>query len=302
MEVRLHSPAKLNLYLRVGPKKNGFHKIISLMHTIAFFDEITITESEKYSFACSNKAIPSDESNLVNRGVKFFSDYFLDGELPKISILLEKRIPHSAGLGGGSSNAASVIRYLTGLYGKKLDDRALKAIAETCGYDTPFFLSGGFAFVKGFGETVLPVEGSINCNCLVIKPKSGLSTALVYKEYDQLTGSCPDLDYFENHLRDEIISMKKYSYADICNWMANDLQKPALHVSEPLNLIMESIPSEYKNCTMLTGSGSSLFILINPDKTVDNGAIIDSLPKNLIEKTVLTKFITMVNIGSTSFI
>ncbi len=294
MEIKIFSPAKLNIYLRVGQPEKGFHKILSLMHTIALFDEIIIRDGDSYSLECSKKDIPCDDSNLITRAVRFFSDYFLSGEMPKIKIYLKKRIPHQAGLGGGSSNAAEIIRYLCFHYDKKLDRKDMGIIAEKCGCDTPFFLTGGFALVKGFGEEVIPLDECLSHDLLLIKPKAGLNTGEIYREYDRITDNYPDMEECEASLYKNIISKKKFMLEDMQSWIINDLQHPAASISAPLGIIMDAIPQNHRNSTLLTGSGSCLFVLLDSSKPSESGEIIDSLPKNIIQKTVLTKFISMI--------
>lgn len=304
MAVRLLSPAKVNIMLKVGEIHDGFHRIISLIHSIALFDELFISENRGYSLECNDNSIPRDESNLVTKAVRLFSDFYLKGEMPGIKVMLNKRIPHEAGLGGGSSNAASVIKFLMKLYKIEANHDFIHVLAKNCGYDIPFFFSEGFALVKDFGETILPIPGMLEHDILLIKPDCGLSTPLVYQMYDRVADSYPDLDGIEYELKQEFFGRGENKYqnslTELIPLMANDLQKPAMLISEHIKNIFDSIPPSYKNRTMMTGSGSCLFILLAKEELSHISILMDSLPKRLIEKTVLTKFMNMHKIDAAS--
>lgn len=298
---RLLSPAKINLFLKVGAADHGgYHKIISLMHTIAIYDEILIERSDNYKLFCSNLSIPTDERNLISKAVRVFSDYFLEGEIPGIKITLMKKIPDKAGLGGGSSNAASIIKYLLRIFNKDLNTEFLQLIGKQCGYDIPFFFSGGFALIKDYGETVVSLDLKLDMNCLIIQPRFGLSTPSVYNKYDEITNNYPDLEEIEKKILNIVYNRQYIEYKELLEIMDNDLQNPAKAISEPLDRILDSIPADYKSNTMMTGSGSAIFTLLpSPENTISR-IILDALPKNLIKKTVLTKFIDMVKVEITS--
>ena len=139
----MFSPAKINLLLRVLRKRSdGFHEIETLMAKLpGLADEITITPAESFSFTCDDPSLPTDGANLIVKAVEALSKE--SGEEFPFHIHLEKRIPHGAGLGGGSSNAATTLLALNGQLAKPLAPETLHSIAAALGSDVPFFLYAG---------------------------------------------------------------------------------------------------------------------------------------------------------------
>src|SRR5882762_7415165 len=135
------APAKINLSLKIRDRRSdGFHEIETLVSPIALCDEVEIGKSDSsksISFQCDDPSVPAGDDNLIVRAAKsFFGATRLK---PAVSIKLRKRIPHGAGLGGGSSDAASTLLALNELFETKLPREALAEIAETIGSDVPFF-------------------------------------------------------------------------------------------------------------------------------------------------------------------
>lgn len=300
MVTRLLSPAKINLHLCVGPRTGKLHRIVSLMHTIAFFDELTVEKSRFYSLTCNKKEVPTDDNNLVTKAVRIFSEYYLDGKMPAFKIHINKKVPSRAGLGGGSSNAAVIIKYLLRMYGKDPGPGFIKSLGPECGYDVPFFFSSGLSLVKSFGEEVIPLGFGLCFDCLIIKPKTGLQTAAVYQQYDEITQCFPDPEIEERNIRDFMSGKKSLTYHETLGILHNDLQCSAFSISETLNEIFRSIPEYFRKGCLLSGSGSSIFVLLSDKDVQKVQTIIDSLPRSIIEKTVLTKLISMVKIETTS--
>jgi 4-diphosphocytidyl-2-C-methyl-D-erythritol kinase len=147
-KISLNAPAKINLYLQVlGKRPDGYHEIDSLMQAIDLYDHITIEKSDSIELECDDPSIPSDSSNLAFKAAALLqrAAYF-----PGARIILKKRIPSGSGLGGGSSDAAFVLRGLSQLYNLDLSAEQKKEIAGEIGSDVPFFLSSGQAIVEGF--------------------------------------------------------------------------------------------------------------------------------------------------------
>jgi 4-diphosphocytidyl-2-C-methyl-D-erythritol kinase len=156
MQVR--APAKINLSLKIlGRRNDDFHELDTLIAPISLYDEIRIDKGPKgIRFRCDDPSIPRGDDNLVVRAANAFFD--ATKIHPAVSIELNKQIPHGAGLGGGSSDAASVLVALNDLFDAKLSPEALAKMAEPIGSDVPFFLFRSAALCKGHGETVTPVR------------------------------------------------------------------------------------------------------------------------------------------------
>ena len=177
------APAKVNLSLRVlRRREDGFHDIESLMAPISLFDKLEIErrESGGIEFACTEKALVN-EDNLVIRAVRLFREAF--GIPPHLRIMLEKHIPHGAGLGGGSSDAASTLLALDEIFATKAPRKKLHALAAALGSDVPFFLDRSAARVAGRGEHVTPIPFPHTIPLLLIKPPFGVPTPWAYRQW-----------------------------------------------------------------------------------------------------------------------
>lgn len=157
MKLCLRSPAKINRYLKVlGKRSDGYHLLETLMQTISLSDFLSIELSDKDHLQISEKSLLLDSSNLVFRAKQAFSQYI--GKDLYINAHLTKNIPIGAGLGGGSSNAATTLFALNKLTNANLTDKQLRAIAEPLGADIPFFLSNGYALCTGIGNIIKPIS------------------------------------------------------------------------------------------------------------------------------------------------
>ena len=151
----LEAPAKINLTLEVtGRRTDGYHDIASIMQTVDLADELTFEEADELTLECDAPELQTDD-NLVLRAARLLKEHA--GVDRGARIGLRKRIPHPAGLGGGSSDAATALLGLTRLWGLDMTTRDLTPLAASLGSDIPFFLQGGTALVSGRGERVRPL-------------------------------------------------------------------------------------------------------------------------------------------------
>ena len=183
MQVR--APAKINLSLKIlGRRADGFHEIETLIVPVSLCDEIKIDKhptNKGIEFACNDASVPKGDDNLVVRAAKtFFERTKLKGG---VSIRLKKMIPHGAGLGGGSSDAASILLALNELFETKLPREALAKMGGAIGSDVPFFVFQSSAICKGRGELVTPVKLHEELSILLLKPEFGVSAAWAYQRW-----------------------------------------------------------------------------------------------------------------------
>src|SRR5438094_8210056 len=176
------APAKINLSLRVlGRRSDGFHEIETFIAPISLCDEIKIEQrsgKQEIAFRCDDPSVPKGEDNIVVRAANAF---FEETKITSgISIKVKKKIPHGAGLGGGSSDAASTLLALNELFETRLSREALAKMAETIGSDVPFFIFQSPALCKGRGELVTPVKLKEKLPILLLKPAFVVSTAWGY--------------------------------------------------------------------------------------------------------------------------
>lgn len=183
--VELLAPAKINLTLKVlGRRTDGFHDIESLVCPISIFDRLALahgTAEGGLKFECSDPSLPADDSNLVVRAARLFCNTF--GFEPRLRIRLEKEIPHGAGLGGGSSDAAATLLGLNLLFETELTRTVLADLAAELGSDVPLFVHQSAAMIRGRGEHVEPVPFPHSLPLLLIKPSFGVPTPWAYRQW-----------------------------------------------------------------------------------------------------------------------
>lgn len=250
--------AKINLTLDVLDKRaDGYHDIKSVMQTISIRDdiEIDIDTGKPWSLECTNPAIPTDEKNLAWKAARVFFDT-IGKEPDGISIRIQKRIPCEAGLGGGSADAAAVLRALNRHYDHPLSVFALAEVGALVGSDVPFCVVGGTAFAEGRGERLRKLPDMPECIFVVCKPDFASSTPALYKKIDETTISRrPDHAAMESAL------------------LAGDLGKIAenlCNVFDPivtadhleLNYIKSIFNSYGSVGQQMTGSGSAVFAIV----------------------------------------
>ena len=183
MQVR--APAKINLSLKIlGPRSDEFHEIETFIAPISLYDELKIerrTSKQGIEFRCNDPSVPQGDDNLAVRAARAF----LKKMKIKSGVVIElkKKVPHGAGLGGGSSDAASTLMALNELFEAKLTREALAKMAEGIGSDVPFFIFQSAAICRGRGELVSPIKLRKPLFILLLKPQFGVSTAWAYQRW-----------------------------------------------------------------------------------------------------------------------
>src|SRR5437588_11806787 len=181
--MQILAPAKINLLLRIlNRRPDGFHEIETLIALISLYDKIDIEKQNRWiDFSCDDPTLSTGDDNLVVRTAKlFFEKTKINGG---VSIKLEKKIPHGAGLGGGSSDAAATLRALNELFETKLSRDKLVELGSTIGSDVSFFLFESAAVCKGRGEIVEPTKLKRKLSIFLLKPAFGVSSAWAYSRW-----------------------------------------------------------------------------------------------------------------------
>ncbi|HEX4653790.1 MAG TPA: 4-(cytidine 5'-diphospho)-2-C-methyl-D-erythritol kinase [Candidatus Udaeobacter sp.] len=241
------APAKINLSLRIlNRRTDGFHQIETLITPISLHDEITIEKAKGASgilFNCDDPSLPTGGENIVVRAAKSF---FTATKLkPAVSIELAKNIPHGAGLGGGSSDAASTLMALNELFDTKLSREALSKIAQTIGSDVPFFIFESAAFCRGRGELVSPTKLSKPLRLVLLKPAFAVSTAWAYSRWCD-SREIPDMSYAAQDFARQTF--------------VNDLERPVFEKFVFLaRLKMWLLDQPEVGAAIMSGSGSTMF-------------------------------------------
>ena len=258
MEVR--APAKINLSLKIlGRRNDGFHELDTLIAPISLYDEIRIDKrrlGKGIEFRCDDSSIPQGDENLAVRAAKAFFD--TTKIAPALSIELKKKIPHGAGLGGGSSDAASVLLALNDTFETKQSREALAEMAEPLGSDVPFFLFQSAAVCKGHGEIVMPVKLQRQFSILLLKPAFAVSTPWAYSRWQ--------------HSR-EILGIRYQAKEFVGQTFANDLERPVFEKFVFLaQLKMWLLSQSEVGAALMSGSGSTVFAVVRENADADSVA------------------------------
>jgi 4-diphosphocytidyl-2-C-methyl-D-erythritol kinase len=244
------SPAKLNLSLRIlGKRPDGFHEIDTMMVKLpGLADEITITPSSNFSFTCSDPTLPTDERNLVVKATNALSEK--SGQPLPFHIHLGKHIPHGAGLGGGSSNAATTLLALNGQLEFPLSAEDLHTLAASLGSDVPFFLYAGAARCTGRGEIINAAPQPPELPIILFKPGFSVSTPDAYK-------GCLDAQALPG------IRYEPQNYASVT--LVNDLEKSVFakhrYLAEFKDWLLKRRDTK---AALMSGSGSTIFAVLHP--------------------------------------
>lgn len=178
--VLVRCPAKFNTFLSVGaPDPSGYHPLRTVFQALSLYDELVVAESDRDAVASDWDGLPAD--NTLTKTLRLTREL---APLPPLSITLRKRIPAQSGLGGGSSDAAGLLRALSVLYPSVLSTRDRWEIAQAVGADVPFFLVGGLARGEGYGERVSPLEDPAREWLVLARPEVGVSTVEAYRALD----------------------------------------------------------------------------------------------------------------------
>ncbi len=238
----LFSPAKLNLFLRIlGRRSDGYHELASLFHTISFGDTLAFSLSSSDQLTCTDPALSCGSDNLITRAVELYRKR--SGRSFGVTIQLEKRIPMQAGLGGGSSNAATTLWALNQLLGGLYPTHVLQEWSFELGADLPFFFSKGGAYCTGIGEKIRLIEDLPHKKFSLYQPSFGLETSKVYQALD--LQSCSRVDPEE--LLESFFTKNALYH--------NDLEPAAFELAPELGHFKQR---EGRLWTM-SGSGSALF-------------------------------------------
>ena len=260
MRLTLSAHAKINLTLGItGLREDGYHLLESIMQTVSLADTLRFeTIPSGIILSCNKSHIPTDERNLCYKAAKkYFDAAGIDGG---VKIDLIKCIPDGAGMGGGSSDAAQVLKAMQVLYPAEVD---LPKIAISLGADVPFFLNGGTALCSGIGEVLEPISlpQKQSLFCVVTKPAESLSTPAIYKLYDQ-SGAA-----FSKALSQEKrTQLESGDLPALFSVLYNDLELPAISQLPEIASRKEMLLSLGADAAMMTGSGSAVFGLFQNEK------------------------------------
>ncbi|OQX61028.1 MAG: 4-(cytidine 5'-diphospho)-2-C-methyl-D-erythritol kinase [Desulfococcus sp. 4484_241] len=258
--MKVLSPAKINLFLHVtGKRKDGYHELFSLMCPVSVFDEITleIKKKEGITTKCDHSDVPSDESNLAHRAAALFFE--TTGIKSGLSITIKKNIPVCAGLGGGSSNAASVLLHLNKHFKNPVSTKDLIRLGASIGADIPFFLYGKPAIATGIGDLLTPYSMIPNAPIVLVRPAISISTAKVYKSYN--------LTLTNNEKNSTVLSFTKESRLDFAKHLVNDLEKVTALIYPEIGEAKKELMRLGAIGALMSGSGPTVFGIFQDEIT-----------------------------------
>ncbi|MFA6960035.1 MAG: 4-(cytidine 5'-diphospho)-2-C-methyl-D-erythritol kinase [Opitutaceae bacterium] len=265
------SPAKLNLFLAItGRRADGFHDLVSVVAPVEFGDTLSVDLRESgFSMECDDPALEIDERNLVLRAARAFAAE--TGWPGGAHFSLTKRIPMGAGLGGGSSNAASVLVVLNQLSGKALPVEDLARIAAGLGSDCPLFLHSGPVVIRGRGEHVktLPPQAADRLRgrrVLIFKPMFGISTAWAYRRMAE-GGPVSYLPAIEAETK--LDAWIDHATSPGESLLLNNMESPAFDKFIALPTALECLRTEFDLSPRMSGSGSACFAFLPENAPVD---------------------------------
>ena len=235
--------AKVNLILRVGPRRGELHELCSLFASIDLHDVVEVEEAAADSVECEGV----DGPNLAAAAIAALRERV---DLPPLRVRIEKRIPVAAGLGGGSADAAAVLRAGNSIAGSPLTSDELRATAAALGSDVPSQVEPGHAIVSGTGERVEPVELA-PMDLVLVPSEEGLSTGAVYAEADRLGTPRAQLAC------DEVRALA--AAGDLAARLENDLAPAALSLRPELRASLDALRSEGALGAAVSGSGPTVF-------------------------------------------
>ena len=260
--IRIKAPAKINLSLSVIGKLGDFHEVEMVMTTIDLSDYITITKTldatEQITLNSDTPTLPLGPNNLVYQAAEIFLTKY--NITDKVEIFIEKNIPVSGGLAGGSTDAAATFKGLRELFSLEVSEAELCEMGAEIGSDIPFCIIGGTALATGRGEKITPIKAPPKCWVIIINPRISVSTREVYRNFSFAESDVIDTRLMLKAIEDE-------NFDEICMHLANNLE----HVTKKmLPNVIDEIQTELRsngaNGVRMSGSGATVFALVYTEK------------------------------------
>lgn len=260
--------AKINLSLDIlGRRQDGYHEVQMLMQSLTLRDTLTlsINKGKDILMTCSDATLPVEEHNLAYRAAAMFCEAC---RLPRgITLHLEKKIPVAAGLAGGSSDAAAVLRGLNEMYDCPLTEKELAALGLTLGADVPYCLMLGTVLSEGIGEKLTPLPAAPSCYCLLVKPEAGASTKQIYTNYDTFAAAKhithPDT-------KGLLSALSARDYPGIVSRLCNVLEPVTSQLVPEISHLKQLLMTLGADGALMSGSGPTVFALFSDKETAQH--------------------------------
>lgn len=253
MEVKIKAYAKINLMLDIISRRtDGYHDLFMIMQSVGVYDTVTVkeTDSKDIRISCNNADIPTDSKNIAWKAAEaFFKDNNINNR--GIEINIEKRIPHAAGLAGGSADGAAVIKALNVIYKTELSDEELCRTGVKIGADVPFCLTGGTKLSQGIGDVLSKVKPLRSCFIVLAKPNIDINTGAAYGMFDK---------FGKNHTPDKLgmlCALQNRDLKEVCSRLENVFEQ---FIDVPNRIQIKDIMRKNNALGVcMSGSGPTVF-------------------------------------------
>lgn len=250
--------AKINWALSVLNKRNdGYHDIISLMHAIDLYDTLIFEPSA--GIEIQTELPIKRENNLIYKAIIALQQY--TGIKKGIKVTLQKQIPIGAGLGGGSSDAATTLKALNELWGLNLGVNTLQKIGVSIGSDVPFFFNLPLCIVEGRGDIIKPLKIEKSYTLVIVKPEFSISTKWAYEFLNLETELTTEYKKINNNIWQLYLLLCEGAYSNFHSW--NDLEKSVSGKYPEIEKIKKKLLEAGALMSLLSGSGSTVFGVFN---------------------------------------
>ena len=284
MEIKVKAYAKINLMLDIIYKRtDGYHDLFMIMQSIGIYDTVTVseTESKKITITCNIDDIPLDEHNIAYKAATaFFDETKIKNKGINIDII--KRIPHAAGMAGGSADGAGVLVALNELTGAGLTDDELCNIGVKIGADVPFCIKGGTLLAQGIGDVLNKVKPLRKCWIVIAKPDCSVNTAYAYRQFD---------DCGKEHTPDKLgmlYAMQSRDLKEICSKMENVFEQ-FIAVDNKVE-IKEVMRNNSALGVCMSGSGPTVFGIFDDKEKAEKCAVeLKAFAKNIAVTVPVSK-------------
>lgn len=256
MKVKAYAKVNISLDIIEKRKSDGYHLLRMIMQNIDLYDEIIIEKQKSgINIKCNKPYVPTDERNLAYRAAKLFKETFNIEE--GVSINIKKNIPVAAGLAGGSTDGAAVLKVMNEIFNVNASDEELMEIGLKLGADIPYCIKGGTALCEGIGEKVTSLKPFKDKILVLVKPPFGVSTKFVYQEFN--------LERVLNHPKTEelIEAMENNDLNYVCDNMKNLLENVTLRKHKMIIGIKEEMKALGAKGSMMSGSGPTVFAIFD---------------------------------------
>lgn len=271
-QTTVHARAKINLTLDVtGTRPDGYHTVKMIMQSVALHDDVTVTvthgekKPQGIRLTCNLPYLPLDSRNLAFRAAELF--YESTGALLEtVDIHIEKRIPVAAGLAGGSTDAAAVLRALSALHAVGLTDDELCEMGLKLGADVPYCLRGGTMLAEGIGEELSPLPDMPHCYVVLCKPPFGVSTKEAYRQIDAVElEKRPDTDGM-------VKALAKGDFSGVCKRLYNVMEDVTAAKRRQIGEIKAFLAENGADGTLMSGSGPTVYGLFSEESRARTAA------------------------------